>query len=99
MDAIAQKPLPDDLSFEALFGPKPGYEYFARAAAHPFRPSASSFDLCNAWWLADACMFAVVLSQFGNPGRQDCDLHFRRAGVIVAPTKAIDQFFFSLFRQ
>ena len=58
--AAVQKPLPDDLSFDALFAPKPEYEYFARAAAHPFRPTASSFDLCNAWWLADAALLAYV---------------------------------------
>ncbi len=58
--ADVQKPLPGDLSFEALFGPKPEHEYFARAGAHPFRPTASGFDLRNAWWLADAALLAYV---------------------------------------
>ncbi len=58
--ALARKSLPQDRSFEALFGPNRRYRYFDNAAAFPFRPGARQFDLANAWWLAEASLLTYV---------------------------------------
>lgn len=53
-----RKPLPVEVS--QLLVPNLDYEYFAAAGAHPFRPALRSFDLLNAWWLAEASFLAYV---------------------------------------
>lgn len=55
-----RKPLPQDRSFDALFGPNRRYPYFDNAKAFPFRPGAKQFDLANAWWLAETSMLVYV---------------------------------------
>ena len=57
---MAQKPLPEGLSFGDLFHPKVDYPFFAGAVDHPFRASASDFDLGNAWWMAECAVLAYL---------------------------------------
>lgn len=53
-----RKPLPADLSFEALFGPRRDYDYFTASLDHPF-PSGG-FGPLVATRLADAALLAYV---------------------------------------
>ena len=58
------KPLPTDLSFESFFWPNSTYSYFEEAQNHPFNFNAESFDIKNAWWLAEASMLVYTDQQF-----------------------------------
>ncbi len=55
-----RKPMPNDRSFDALFGPNREHRYFENADVFPFHPTAERFDLANAWWLAESSMLVYV---------------------------------------
>ncbi|HEX5138103.1 MAG TPA: lipase family protein [Planctomycetota bacterium] len=54
------KPLPPELTFGALFGPRREYDYFRAAAAHPFPADAADFGPLVATRLADLALLAYV---------------------------------------
>ncbi|HXH71899.1 MAG TPA: lipase family protein [Mariprofundaceae bacterium] len=60
MAQLEPKPLPTDLSFNALFLPNTTYEYLKDAASQPFRFDATGFETVNAWWLAELSLLAYV---------------------------------------
>ena len=53
------KPLPPD-TWNNLFYPPTGYEYFENSDRFDFEPNAPMFSWKNAWWLADAALLAYV---------------------------------------
>lgn len=55
-----RKALPRDMSFEALFGPRREYAYFAGAPGHAFPGGAAGFGPLVATWLADTALLAYV---------------------------------------
>jgi len=55
-----RKPLPPELTFGALFGPRREYDYFHAAAAHPFPAEAAEFGALVATRLADLALLAYV---------------------------------------
>jgi len=58
--SLLPKPLPTDLSFDALFGPNTEYDYFRDADSQPFMADAAEFESVNAWWLAEAALLVYV---------------------------------------
>ena len=56
---MQKKPIPPDLSFEALFQPGDRWNYLEDAAAHS-RVVASSFEPVNAWWMIELSMLAYA---------------------------------------
>ncbi len=60
MVQLEPKPLPTDLSFDALFLPNTTYDYLKDAASQPFRFEAVGFEMVNAWWLAELSMLVYV---------------------------------------
>ncbi|GAV21191.1 lipase [Mariprofundus micogutta] len=60
MPDLDPKPLPEDLSFQALFYPNLSYDYFANADTQPFQFDAETYQSVNAWWLAEASLLAYV---------------------------------------
>jgi triacylglycerol lipase len=66
--------------FDLLFPPvreSEHFRYFSDAASHPFRHEARSFELVNAWWLAEASLLAYAREPFVRE-------KFRSAGLEVA---------------
>jgi len=42
---------------DIIFPPNKDHEYFQQWQVHPFRPTATSFEPVNAWWLvARSCI-------------------------------------------
>ena len=56
---MSKKPIPSELSFEALFQRSDHWNYFEGAAAHPFIDS-SDFEPVNAWWLSELSMLTYA---------------------------------------
>lgn len=79
-----RKPLPTDLSFRALFGPRRDYDYFAGAAGHAFPAAAEGFSPLVATWLADAALLAyvpereIVRGTLARAGFEDVRFFLRR---------------------
>lgn len=63
MDKLESKPLPSDLSFDALFLSNSTYDYLRDADTQPFRFDATGFETVNAWWLAELSLLAYVTDQ------------------------------------
>lgn len=80
----AEKKLPP-ARFDLLFPPIAESEHFRyfEGAAHPFRHDSDSFELVNAWWLAEVSLLAYTPSDFAIE-------RFRRAGLEVAGGAAIE---------
>ena len=53
MPRLAKKEIPQ-INFTNLSPPYKDYDYFQGYDEYPFREHANSFDLINAWWLAEA---------------------------------------------
>lgn len=60
-----KKPLPPG-TLDALFVPNKQYKYFESQQANQFKSDAVSFELVNAWWLAEASMLAYADERFIN---------------------------------
>lgn len=54
--------IPDELKLPHL-----GYEYFAKAHAHPFQANATDFQRANAAWLTDLAFLVYADEQFITP--------------------------------
>ena len=68
-----EKPLPPGTPAE-LAPPNEGRTYFEGCGDHPFRHSCGGFDLCNAWWMAEAALLAYADEDF-------VAARFREAGL------------------
>lgn len=67
------KKTPPPKTLEDLRPPHRNYHYFQDWQANSFRHDAKSFELVNAWWLADAALLAygdgvLVFEQFATSG-------------------------------
>jgi triacylglycerol lipase len=87
-----RKPLPPQLTFGALFGPRRDYDYFAGAGTHPFPAEATAFGPLVATWLADAALLSyvpereLVRSAFVRGGFDDVGFFLRRRTFAMAAT-------------
>lgn len=60
-------------TFEWVFPPNKCYKYFENHEQHPFLHQATSFEMRNAWWLAEAALLAYAepgfaVSRFNSAG-------------------------------
>jgi len=72
-------------TFKNLSPPYKDYDYFQNSEFVPFQPSASSFSLINAWWLAEASTLvyadeAYVTQRFSKAGLKRIKF-FNRSGT------------------
>lgn len=58
-----RKPVPS-ITLENLLPPYPKYDYFADSDQNPFRHAAKSFEMVNAWWLAEASTLVYAEPDF-----------------------------------
>lgn len=77
----------EQLNFEQVFGPNREYHYFKHAKTAPFRHNATSFEMVNAGWCADASLLAyvndenfVVNTLKDNAGLEATCMGFERTG-------------------
>jgi len=63
MTGLETKPLPTDLSFNALFAPNITYDYFSDADSQSFRYASNKYQSANAWWLAECSLLVYVRDQ------------------------------------
>ncbi len=57
---IQSKQVPEERTFKNLFNPNKEYQYFENTDNYPFRYKSDTFELVNAWWLAEASMLVYV---------------------------------------
>jgi triacylglycerol lipase len=60
-----RKPLPP-ITWKNIAPPYKEYNYFERCTAYPFRPTASVFDLVNAWWLSEISTLVYADEDFAR---------------------------------
>ena len=63
-------------NLEVVLPPNLNHTYFAEASQHPFRFRSQSFQLVNAWWLAEAALLAYAEKEFAIP-------QYTKAGLTV----------------
>ncbi len=66
------KPIPPP-SLDHVLPPNLDHEYFKDGGRHPFRPRASSFELVNAWWLAETALLSYASDEFARAKFRDAD--------------------------
>jgi triacylglycerol lipase len=71
------KPLPPP-TIDSTFPPNKGFRYYENRLAHPFKPEATTFEMVNAWWLAEAALLAYADVQFAAQA-------FKQAGLSLGP--------------
>ncbi|MCS7012253.1 MAG: lipase family protein [Chloroherpetonaceae bacterium] len=81
-DDVVKKPLPP-YTLSALCPPNYEHRYFENWKAHRFNPDATTFDLCNAWWLAEAALLAYADTAFVQKVFDEADLH--ETGAKIKP--------------
>jgi hypothetical protein len=62
------------ITWEKIAPPYRDYHYFHGAAAYPFRPHVSTFDMVNAWWLIEASTLAYADKDFARKKFQQAGL-------------------------
>ena len=67
------KPLPP-ATIESVFPPNKNFVYYENRLAHPFQHEATTFQMVNAWWLAEAALLAYADVGFATEA-------FKRAGL------------------
>lgn len=70
---------------DVVLPPNSNHEYFKDFESHPFRFSATAFELVNAWWLAEASLLAYADSGFVTP-------RYASAGLELAGQQPISGF-------
>jgi len=78
------KPLPPR-TISALAPPNTNYSYFENFQQNAFKPNADSFDLGNAWWLAELSLLAYAHEPFINDTFSSSGLTAAGFGVEVIP--------------
>lgn len=69
-----RKPLPP-YTISALCPPNYAHRYFENWKSHRFNPEATTFDLCNAWWLSEVALLAYADTAFVQKVFDEAELH------------------------
>ncbi|MFN3385709.1 MAG: lipase family protein [Candidatus Thermochlorobacter sp.] len=75
-----KKPLPPR-TLAALRPPSYEYRYFQNWKSHRFNPDATTFNICNAWWLAEIALLAYADVEFIQKVFDETELHETGAKV------------------